>query len=115
MCFKRIFKEKLSLNFLNLHHNCLLRKTSNKEKLHYLHFKLFKFPQVKGDSVPLEGDGMNLDILEEKVKKLSDVKVSARHPFRAAVYVIPVYHNPTGICYSAGQYFCQYVLVIRTI
>jgi len=58
---------------------------------------------VKGDSVPLEGDGMNLDILEEKVKKLSDVKVSARHPFRAAVYVIPVYHNPTGICYSAAK------------
>jgi len=60
---------------------------------------------MKGDAVPLEDDGINLEVLEAKLKLLPDKPVTERHPFKAAVYVIPVYQNPTGICYSSEK--CQ--------
>ena len=59
---------------------------------------------MKGDAVPLEDDGINLEVLEAKLKLLPDKPVTERHPFKAAVYVIPVYQNPTGICYSSGNF-----------
>jgi len=58
---------------------------------------------MKGDSVPLQSDGIDLQVLEDKLEKLSHIKVDERHPFKAAVYVIPTYHNPTGICYSPDK------------
>ena len=41
-------------------------------------------------SVPMEKDGMNLEILEKKLKE-TNAKL---------VYTIPIYHNPTGIILS---------------
>ena len=62
--------------------------------------------RLKAKPVPIamESDGMDLDMLEDKLKLLPDVKLSPRRPFRAAAYVVPTHHNPTGCCYSPGMY-----------
>ena len=57
----------------------------------------------KGESVSMQSDGMDLEELEVKVKKLPDLPITESSPFRAAVYVITTFHNPTGICYSAEK------------
>jgi len=60
---------------------------------------LFK---IKPVAINLKPDGMDLDDLEQHLKQLPPVDLSPGRPFRAAVYVMTVHHNPTGICYSAG-------------
>ncbi|CAK8693875.1 unnamed protein product [Clavelina lepadiformis] len=55
---------------------------------------------MKGVPIPIESDGLNLKVLEEKLKELPETKLTPRRPFRAAVYLIPTHHNPTGCCYS---------------
>ncbi|MFQ5909587.1 MAG: PLP-dependent aminotransferase family protein [Thermoplasmata archaeon] len=48
--------------------------------------------------IPLESDGMNLDVLEESLKKL------AREGKRAKfVYVLPTFHNPAGVTMPADN------------
>lgn len=42
---------------------------------------------------------------------------SESRPFRAILYIMPVFHNPTGVCLSAGNIksfssACAYVLFI---
>ncbi len=41
--------------------------------------------------VPMESDGMNMEILEQKLKSTPNVKL---------IYVIPNFQNPTGFCMS---------------
>jgi len=64
------------------------------------------FPQTvkpKSESIPLERDGINLRILENKILCLSETKTSKKHPFKAALFIMPINQNPTGICYSAEK------------
>ena len=67
----------------------------------------------KGEPVSMEDDGMNLNELEKKVKQLPAMPTTTETcPFRAAVYVVPIFHNPTGVCYSPEK--CkQLVLLAR--
>jgi len=57
----------------------------------------------KGEPVAMQDDGMDLDELEAKVKALPDIPLTDANPFKAAVYVITIFHNPTGICYSPDK------------
>lgn len=57
----------------------------------------------KGESISMQADGMDLNELEAKVKKLPDLPINETFPFRAAVYAITIFHNPTGICYTAEK------------
>lgn len=42
--------------------------------------------------IPLEKEGMNLDVLEEKLKKMSDKGDKPKF-----IYVLPTFHNPAGV------------------
>lgn len=57
---------------------------------------------MKAVPIEMENDGMDLKMLQEKLEKLPAKEVSERWPFRAAMYVIPTHHNPTGVNYSPG-------------
>lgn len=50
----------------------------------------------------MEEDGIDIDSFEEQLHKLPKSEVTDRRPYRAAAYLIPTYHNPTGCCYSPG-------------
>nr|XP_018667032.1 uncharacterized protein YER152C [Ciona intestinalis] len=50
--------------------------------------------------ISMESDGMNIDELEKKLADLPVVETTERRPYRAAMYIIPTHHNPTGCCYS---------------
>ena len=58
---------------------------------------------MKSMAITLEKDGMDMKALEENVKQLPQVELSPERPFKAAVFVMSVHHNPTGVCYSAGK------------
>nr|CAB3219595.1 uncharacterized protein YER152C [Phallusia mammillata] len=55
---------------------------------------------IKTVPIPMEKDGMDLKVLQEKLEALPKKEVSKRWPFRALMYVIPTHHNPTGVNYS---------------
>ena len=55
-------------------------------------FRLF---QAEAIGVPLEEDGMNLDLLEEKIETAKAASKTLK-----AIYVIPDFQNPTGITMS---------------
>jgi len=55
-------------------------------------FRLF---QVDTVGIPLEGDGMNLEVLEERI-----VEVKAAGKRMKGIYVIPDFQNPSGITMS---------------
>ena len=54
--------------------------------------------------IPIEADGLDLNYLEQELEKLPQVEVTTRHPYKAAVYLIPTHQNPTGCCYSPGKH-----------
>ncbi|XP_077983633.1 2-aminoadipate transaminase-like [Glandiceps talaboti] len=59
-------------------------------------------------SVPRDDDGIDIRILDEKLTEYrakSTHKITEKKPFWAIVYVIPCFHNPTGISYSEEK--CQ--------
>jgi len=51
------------------------------------------------NSIPMEDDGINIDILEEKIKKIieNDERNLQNKIF---LYIIPIHHNPTSITLS---------------
>ncbi len=51
---------------------------------------VFKAFQAKIIGIPLENEGLNLEVLEEKLQKYSP----------KILYIIPNFHNPAGISYS---------------
>lgn len=53
--------------------------------------------------IRMDGDGMLLDDLETKLQNLESKAICDRYPFKAAVYLIPVCHNPTTITMSEGN------------
>ena len=57
---------------------------------------------MKPVPISMEADGLNLEHFEEELNELPNVDLTERRPFKAAAYIIPTYHNPTGCCYSAG-------------
>jgi len=57
----------------------------------------------KGQPVSVLSDGLDLDELEAKVQRLPDLPITESTPFRAAVYTIPTFHNPTGISYTPAN------------
>lgn len=54
--------------------------------------KLFRAHQAKVVGIPLDTEGMRLDILEDK---LADMKARGVHP--KFIYIIPTFQNPTGV------------------
>lgn len=57
----------------------------------------------KGEPVSVLEDGLDLDELEAKVQRLPELPVTSASPYRAAVYTITTFHNPTGISYSPAK------------
>ena len=53
--------------------------------------------------IPRDEEGMNLENLEQKLAALKKKPTSDEFPFTAAVYVIPVFHNPTTRNMSSGK------------
>jgi len=74
----------------------LYRKSINKiyveEPTYFLMINIFKEFGFKVESIPMEDDGIDINILKSKLRKNPDEK--------AIVYTIPVFHNPTGITMS---------------
>jgi len=58
---------------------------------------------MKAVPIDVESDGLDLESFESELKKLPNCELTERRPFKAAAYLIPTYHNPTGCCYSAGD------------
>ncbi|XP_071948031.1 2-aminoadipate transaminase-like isoform X2 [Antedon mediterranea] len=52
--------------------------------------------------IPLVDDGIEVEMLEKEVKgkRPLDFQPTDQRPFWACMYLMTVYHNPTGICYS---------------
>lgn len=53
----------------------------------------------------MDEEGVNTDIMEEKIKENllnKTSEVDRNKPFSAMVYLIPTFHNPTGVCLSPG-------------
>ena len=59
-------------------------------------------------TVPVDGEGIIPDILEEKVK-IRYSKRPKKKPFWSLLYVVSTFHNPTGVCLSPGDP-CIYLL-----
>lgn len=56
-------------------------------------------------TVLMDEEGVNTDIMEEKIKENllnKTSEVDRNKPFSAMVYLIPTFHNPTGVCLSPG-------------
>ena len=69
-------------------------------------------------SVTIDENGIKTDILEEKVKENLSYKpreVGGNKPFWGMVYLIPVFHNPTGVCLSPGINLDMYAIIIVMI
>jgi 2-aminoadipate transaminase len=58
-------------------------------------FSLFQADKI---GVPLEEDGMDLDVLEKRIAEARQVKKALK-----AIYVIPDFQNPTGITMSLAK------------
>ena len=58
-------------------------------------FSLFQADKI---GVPLEEDGMNLDVLEKRIAEARQAKKTLK-----AIYVIPDFQNPTGITMSLAK------------
>uniref|UniRef100_H2Z5S4 Aminotransferase class I/classII large domain-containing protein n=1 Tax=Ciona savignyi TaxID=51511 RepID=H2Z5S4_CIOSA len=58
--------------------------------------------------ISMQSDGMDIAELEKQLADLPDVETTARRPFRAAMYLIPTHHNPTGCCYSPEK--CRHLV-----
>ncbi|HDD33702.1 MAG TPA: PLP-dependent aminotransferase family protein, partial [Thermofilaceae archaeon] len=58
-------------------------------------FRVYE-PRMLG--VPLDGEGMRIDVLEEKLKKAKEQGLRLK-----AIYVIPTCQNPTGISLSGDR------------
>ncbi len=63
------------------------------EPSYYLAFQIFRDHGLNIVSVPVDEDGLRVDLLEEMLKE--------HNP--AFVYTIPSYHNPSGQCLSAER------------
>ncbi|XP_033103383.1 uncharacterized protein YER152C-like isoform X2 [Anneissia japonica] len=57
---------------------------------------------LKTVPIPLDDNGINLETLEQEIKrrKPDAFQPTAKRPFWALLYVITIYQNPTGLCYS---------------
>lgn len=64
------------------------------EPSYFLAINIFKEFGLNIDYIPMEKDGLNLEILEEKVRKYSEKQKSI------FLYTVPTCHNPTGYTLS---------------
>jgi DNA-binding transcriptional MocR family regulator len=58
----------------------------------------------------MDEEGICPDDLETKVMEYKDTwdKTTTDKLYRGVVYTVPVFHNPSGICYSPGSYmYCR--------
>ncbi|XP_039267016.2 uncharacterized protein LOC120342308 [Styela clava] len=55
---------------------------------------------TKTIGIGMDINGLNLDELENHLKDMKGPEPNDRYPYRAALYLIPVYQNPTGYVYS---------------
>jgi 2-aminoadipate transaminase len=55
---------------------------------------VFRSYQAQLESIPLNGDGINADLLASAIKKFPDAKL---------LYLTPYFHNPAGIIYSTEK------------
>ena len=62
-------------------------------------------------SAPMDEEGIIPDALEKSIEAnmSSRPAVGSLHPFWAMVYLIPTFHNPTGVCLSPGR-ICAYCI-----
>ena len=54
--------------------------------------------------VDVDDEGMSISALEQAIEQHLPQEYTDAHgcPFRAAVYIIPTFQNPTGMCTSDG-------------
>ena len=60
------------------------------EPTYFLAINIFKDFKLNIESIPMENDGINLDLFLEKLEKYKDNE-------RVMLYTIPCFHNPTSI------------------
>ncbi len=53
--------------------------------------------------IPMQSDGLDLEHLEQELIKLQPKNNTEDGKFWAMLYIIPTYHNPTGILYSVEK------------
>jgi len=58
---------------------------------------------MTGVPIPIQSDGLDIEYFERELKKLPEQELTQRRPYRAAVYLVPTHHNPTGCCYSPAK------------
>ncbi|XP_033643456.1 uncharacterized protein YER152C-like isoform X1 [Asterias rubens] len=78
---------------------------------YFIHLGIFKDADMKAVPVPLQKDGIDTETLEVKLKEMkakSSWEPTAAHPFRAMLYVITVFQNPTTLCYSKAK--CERII-----
>lgn len=67
---------------------------------------------MTGVPIPIQSDGLDLDYLQRELLKLPEIELNERRPYRAALYLIPTHHNPTGCCYSPGTECKNNILIV---
>lgn len=65
------------------------------EPAYFLAHDIFRDFKLNIISIPVESDGMNLEVLQQKLVELKEKDIQP-----AFLYTIPVYHNPTGFTMS---------------
>ncbi|XP_064616722.1 uncharacterized protein LOC135480735 [Liolophura sinensis] len=85
------------------------------EELSYYHgTQLFKQLNMKVIPVPLDKDGLVVTELDRLLTKerlqASHVVTDDSRPYWSLAYLIPTFHNPTGICYSADR--CKELIAV---
>ena len=79
---------------------------------------------IFASAVPIDGDGIIPDKLEQSLEAHMSMKpreLGRNKPFWSMLYLIPTFHNPTGVCLSPGIYIqCstrlyRYVITLRVL
>ena len=58
-------------------------------------------------TVPTDDNGMDMDALERLITEYKDkgtTQITDKKPFRALIYIIPFFNNPTGRCMAPGKF-----------
>ena len=64
---------------------------------------------VNVPTAPVDGDGIVPEELEKRLEAHLSTRpreVGGNKPFWSMLYLIPTFHNPTGVCLSPGTSAC---------
>ncbi|XP_064648724.1 uncharacterized protein LOC135500944 [Lineus longissimus] len=100
---------------LHLAMTLLLEKGSpcfTEEPHYFLAAGAIKDSGILGVPVEMDDDGLSADDLEKKASAYEYTwdKTPSNKPYRGVVYMVPIFHNPTGKCYSPER--CRALVAI---